>query len=94
MRVGVVDTDRWSPMSNEQSLQDAPEEGLPRPSISIESLTDPFSAIAFWLAITIPVLYVPFLATGINGLDELGLFLGVFGLHLGTLYAGRSYRRD
>lgn len=86
--------DRWSPMPNEQQIQDTPDDGLPRPSISAESLAEPFSAIAFWLAIAVPVLYIPFLTTGINSLRELGLFLGVFGLHLAALYTGQSYRRE
>jgi hypothetical protein len=81
-------------VSNEPSLQDQPEDGLLVPPVSAESLARPLSAIAFWLAIALPVLYVPFLTTGINGLRELGLFLGVFGLHLTALYAGRTYRRE
>jgi hypothetical protein len=80
-------------MSNERPLHDNPDEDLLRPSVSLESLANPLSAIAFWLAIAIPVLYIPFLTTGINSLGELGLFLGVFGLHLAALYTGRSYRR-
>jgi hypothetical protein len=81
-------------MSNNQPLQDTHEEGVSVPPISVESLTGPLSAVAFWLAIAIPLLYVPFLTTGINGLRELGLFLGVFGLHLVALYTGRSYHRE
>ena len=49
-------------------------------------------AIAFWLAITLPVLYIPFLVTGIDRVRDLGLLLGVFCLHLAALYAGRSHQ--
>jgi hypothetical protein len=81
-------------MTNERPLQETPEDGLAIPSISVASLAEPLSAIAFWLAIAIPVLYIPFLTTGIHGLRELGLFLGVFGIHILALYTGRSYRRE
>jgi len=81
-------------MPNRQPLQDTTEDGLPRPTISIESLANPLSAIAFWLAIALPVLYVPLLTTGIDGLGELGLFLSVFALHLLALFGGRSYGRE
>ncbi len=49
-------------------------------------------AIAFWLAIALPVLYIPFLVTGIDGVRDLGFLLGAFCLHLAALYAGRSHQ--
>ena len=78
-------------MSNRQSLP-TPTDGFP--DVSVGSLANPLSAVAFWLAIALPVLYIPLLTTGIHGLEELTLFLGVFGLHLLALVAGRSYRRE
>ena len=92
--VGSVTTDRWSPVSNNQPLQDAPDGGLRLPAISLESLAEPLSAIAFWLAIALPVLYIPFVTTGINGVRQLSLFLAVFGLHVTALYTGHSYRTE
>lgn len=82
------------PVSNSEPLHDVPEERMTDLSVSLESLTEPLSAIAFWMAIAIPALYVPLIATGIEGLDGLGLFFGLFALHLVSLYVGRSYRRD
>jgi len=80
-------------VSNSKSIHD-PADTSPRwSSISIESLATPISAIAFWLAIAIPALYVPLIATGVDGPGELGLFFGVFGFHLLSLFLGRSYRQ-
>ena len=80
-------------MSNRNPLHDATDDWL-RPSITVETIATPLSALAFWAAIAIPVMYVPLLATGIDGVAELGLFFGLFGLHLLALFAGRSYRRE
>lgn len=93
MRVGALDTNRWSPMSNRTPLHDVSNDWL-RPSITVETIATPLSALAFWAAIAIPVMYVPVLATGINGATELGLFFGLFGVHLLALFGGRSYQRD
>ena len=55
-------------------------------------LSRPVSALAFWLAIALPALYLPLLLTGLSSVPDLALFLGLFGLHLGALVGGRSYR--
>jgi len=81
-------------MPNRTPLHDATDDEWLRPSITLESLAAPFSALAFWAAIAIPVFYVPVLFAGIDGPAELGLFFGLFGLHLLALFGGRSYRRE
>lgn len=52
---------------------------------------DRFRALAFWTAIVLPVLYFPLLVVGIDDAEGLIVFLGLFGLHVLTLTAGRSY---
>lgn len=54
-------------------------------------VTVPLSALSFWVAIALPALYLPLLATGIDGPDGLLLFLGLLGLHVLALVGGRGY---
>lgn len=63
---------------------------LPDPT---RSLSTPLSAVAFWLAIALPALYLPLLITGLSTVPDLVSFLGLFGLHLAALFGGRSHRR-
>jgi hypothetical protein len=81
-------------MPDDRSLRDAGDGRLPDRILSVWSALPPLPGVAFWLAISLPVLYVPFLVTGIDGLRELGLFLALICLHLGALYGGRSYDPD
>ena len=61
-----------------------------RPPV-VAALGAPLSAVAFWCAVGLPVLYVPLLVTGLDAPRDLALFLGLLGLHLVALVAGRSY---
>ena len=54
----------------------------------------PVSAISFWGAIALPLLYLPLFYVGIDTTDELAVFLGLFGVHVLALVGGRHYRRD
>lgn len=51
------------------------------------------SALAFWSAIALPVLYLPLLAKGLSSVDDLLAFLALLGVHILALLAGRSHRR-
>lgn len=55
------------------------------------SLTGPLSALSFWLAILLPVLYLPLLVSGIDSLQGLALFVGIVGLHVLALIGGHPY---
>lgn len=57
----------------------------------VAELSEPLSALAFWSAIGLPLLYVPLLASGLGSTQDLLLFLGLFALHLVALFGGRSY---
>lgn len=57
----------------------------------VGELSEPLSAVAFWGAIALPLLYVPLLAAGLGTTQDLVLFLGLFALHLVALFGGRSY---
>ena len=70
-------------LSNDQSTRDR------RPLVG--DLSEPLSAVAFWGAIALPVLYVPLLAAGLGSTQDLLLFLGLFALHLAALFGGRTH---
>ena len=55
-------------------------------------LRGPIAAVSFWSAIVLPALYVPLLFNGIEGIDGLGVFLGLFGLHVLALVGGQHHR--
>lgn len=65
-----------------------------RDAIPMEAIRAPASRVAFYSAIALPAVYLPLLVTGIETTDGLTLFLGLLGLHLVTLVAGRSYHED
>lgn len=70
---------------------------LPQSKVTLPSkqtVQKPLAVLGFWSAITLPALYLPLLFTGINTLKGLGLFFGLFGLHLVSLMLGQSHRRD
>lgn len=70
-------------LSNERATHDR------RPVVG--DLSRPVSAVAFWSAIALPLLYVPLLAAGLGTTQDLLLFLGLFALHLVALFGGRSH---
>ena len=81
-------------MSNSQdSLRDRLLPGG-APVLSKRVVLAPLSTLAFWSAIALPALYLPLLATGLNTPRELLVFLGLFAVHVLTLLAGQSHRRD
>lgn len=61
---------------------------------SRQTFSKPLSVMAFWSAIALPALYLPLLFAGLESLNGLGLFLGLFGLHIVALILGQSHRRD
>lgn len=67
---------------------DSPSHGHRR---VVGALSEPLSALAFWSAVALPLLYVPLLAAGLGSARDLLLFLGLFVLHLVALVGGRSY---
>lgn len=62
--------------------------------LPFQTIKTPASRVAFYSAIALPALYMPLLVTGIETLDGLALFLGLFGVHILSLAAGRSYQRE
>ena len=50
--------------------------------------------LAFWGAIALPVCYLSLLVVGIDDTSGLLTFLGLVGLHVVALIAGRSHRAD
>ena len=52
----------------------------------------PLSALSFWVAIALPAIYLPLLVAGIDGGEDLLLFLALLGLHVLALVGGRDHR--
>jgi len=68
-----------------RSFRDLPPRALPgRAAASL-------SALAFWVAVVLPVFYLSLLVAGIETTGGLALFLGLLGLHLLALVGGRGY---
>lgn len=84
--------DRASGDRSNEYLQNGSLHGLA--TASARALSASASALAFWAAIVLPVLYLPLLATGLESIGGLVAFLGLFGIHLLALVAGRSHRRE
>lgn len=57
----------------------------------LDRLEAPVTAIAYWLAVGLPVVYLALLVTGIESQAELGVFLGLLGAHGVALIGGRNY---
>jgi len=51
------------------------------------------AALSFWSGIALPGLYIPVLLHGIESVEGLAVFLGLFGLHVLALVGGRCHRR-
>ena len=52
------------------------------------------ATLSFWGAIALPACYLTLLAVGIDDTSGLLTFLGLVGLHVLALVAGRSHRAD
>lgn len=50
------------------------------------------AGLSFWGAIALPVGYVPLFVSGINTPSDLGVFLGLFAIHILALIGGRHYQ--
>ena len=53
--------------------------------------TEPVQAIAFWLAVVLPVVHLSLLATGLSNGTETALFVGLLGLNAIAIVAGHSH---
>lgn len=60
---------------------------------SLRWIRTQFAMLSYWIAIVLPLLYLPLLLARIETTGELLLFLGIFGLHVLALIGGRSHRR-
>lgn len=52
------------------------------------------SALSFWAAVLLPLLYLPVLSVAIGRQGGVDFVLGLLGLHVLALIGGRSYNRD
>jgi|AntDeeMetagen285_2_1112576.scaffolds.fasta_scaffold13099_2 hypothetical protein len=54
--------------------------------------TQPIQAIAFWLAVGLPVVSLSLFATGLTNRAEVALFVGLLGLNAVAVVAGHAHR--
>jgi hypothetical protein len=74
------------------------DRALPSPADAVEPrlskiLVAPVRAIAFWMAIVLPVVYLPLLATGLDSLRPALTFATLVAVHVCALVAGQSHGR-
>ncbi|WP_135822840.1 hypothetical protein [Halostella litorea] len=65
-----------------------------RAQLDDHALTTPFQMVGFWMAVALPFLHVPLLASGLSTPSETTTFLALLGLNLVGLVVGHSYNRD
>ena len=53
---------------------------------------EPVQAIAFWLAVVLPVVHLSLLVTGLSNAVETALFVGLVGLNVVALVGGHAHR--
>lgn len=58
---------------------------------SSRRLAGQLRAIAFWLAIALPIIQVTWLIVGLDGLSDLFVFVGLLGLNGASLAVGHTY---
>lgn len=56
-------------------------------------LTTPIEIVSFWLAVTLPFLYLPLLVSGVSTNGELLTVLTLLGLNVVALVVGHDHRR-
>lgn len=81
---------RASTASDSAERQDRSRGTLERIS---PTLAKPIRRIGFWIAIVLPVVYVPFLVTGLSTASETVWFLGLLTVNLVALYVGHAYHQ-
>jgi hypothetical protein len=59
-----------------------------------ESLLRPVRTLSFWVAIALPFLYLPLLATGLENTTVTTAFIALLVLNAVTLFVGHPHRRE
>ncbi|WP_121823356.1 hypothetical protein [Halostella salina] len=65
-----------------------------RAQLDDHALTTPFQMAGFWMAVVLPFLHVPLLATGLSTPSETMTFLALLALNLVGLVVGHTYNRN
>ena len=55
------------------------------------SLGSTVTAIAFWLATVLPILYLPVILAGLDSVTRLGLFVSLLAINVVALVVGHDY---
>ncbi len=98
MRVGVHYTDTIEAMSTSSPLR---PDHTSRPTVDLAALVGrlrallvrPVVALSFWLAVLLPLVHLPLVATGLETTTELIRFIALLGLNAAALVLGHGHRR-
>ncbi|SEW03654.1 hypothetical protein [Natrinema salifodinae] len=55
-------------------------------------LTRSVTAVGFWIATVLPIVYVPVIAAGIDSMSRLSLFVGLLAINVLALVVGHDYQ--
>lgn len=59
-----------------------------------ENVLSPVRIVAFWVAVTLPFLYLPLLVTGLNDTATTTAFLALLAVNAVALLVGHPHRRE
>lgn len=82
---------RWDRMDFRTTINGPPRFARRSGESLLHRLEAPLAAVAYWIAVGLPIAYLGLLVTGIESSAELGLFVGLLGLHGIALIGGRNY---
>lgn len=63
------------------------------PNPELDRLRGPIEAVSFWMAVVLPVVYVPLLVVDVAGVADIVLFACLVVFHLVALAVGHTHRR-
>ncbi|WP_054519804.1 hypothetical protein [Halanaeroarchaeum sulfurireducens] len=67
---------------------------LPGTLSAYETVLRPIEAVAFWMAVIMPFVYVPLLVTGVETSSEQIAVAALVAVHVVALVVGRRYQAD
>lgn len=59
-----------------------------------QTVATPIQAVAFWVAVVLPFLYVPLLAAGLDTAGTMNAFFGLLAANAVALLVGHPHLRD
>ncbi|MFP9193093.1 hypothetical protein [Natronosalvus vescus] len=86
-------SDSQSTRGGEQSTDHRTIDGQNDLEWSLPTIRERLRVASFWVAIVLPILYLPLLVIGLSNGLRTGVFLVLLGAHLLALYVGHAHNR-